>query len=111
MGPKNGVIGDLDFGTSFPEMRIPERDLTEEKKMARFSKTAEFKRLKGHLEQRIEHYQTMLPDGRALTSVSPQELAEHWLVANAVVAELKLIIASYEQVQLAVAEDALRPRE
>ena len=47
-GPDNIFIGDNDMGINLPEAVVNEDALVEEKKMARYSKTAEFKRIKQH---------------------------------------------------------------
>lgn len=79
-----------------PQQAVPEEELKVEKQMAKFAKTKEFQLLKEHFEGRIEFYQKMLPDGRELTSSANMvELGQSWVVANAVIAELQLIINSY----------------
>ena len=92
---KHGIIGDS-FITDIPETKVEESQLNEEKKLARFSKTAEYKRLKGYLEERIKFYQSFLPDGRSLHGLNKQELGEKWPIANAIIGELKTIIETYE---------------
>ena len=91
-----GIVGDS-HPTQLPQTQVDPRQLEEEQKMARFSKSAEFKRLKGHLEQRIEFYQTFLPGGDAVTAKNKTDLDGMWMVANSIVGELKSIIAAYEQ--------------
>lgn len=92
MASEFGIIGD-DYGTSLPEMAVDKVEMMEEKKAARFSKTAEFKKLKEHLESRIEFYQQYLPDGRPVNS---QAKPEDWIIANTVIGEFKAIINAYE---------------
>lgn len=97
-----GIIGDA-YPTELPVTNVPEQDLTEEKKMAKFSKTAEFKRLKSHIEERITYYQGFLPNGEAvLASTDVKKLGEQWLVANAIITELQAIIEAYELAKEAV---------
>lgn len=96
---EHGIIGDQ-YGTELPETIIPEEELVAEKKAARFSKTAEFKQLKEYLEDRIAFYQTHLPDGRVINE--SQNLAQDWLVATAIIAEFRAVIAAYETAQEAV---------
>ena len=65
--------------------------------MAKFSKTAEFKRLKTHMEERIAYYQTFLPSGKSvLEAEDVTKLGQNWLVAQAIVTELQAIIEAYE---------------
>ena len=91
-----GIIGDA-YPTELPVTNVPEQDLTEEKKMAKFSKTAEFKRLKTHMEERIAYYQTFLPSGKSvLEAEDVAKLGQNWLVAQAIVTELQAIIDAYE---------------
>lgn len=97
MGSQNGIVGDA-MGTELPQAVLPEAGLREEQAMARFSKTKEFKRLKAHLEDRIQFFQQYLPDGREvkLITMTDAELGQMWRTANANIAELKGIISAYE---------------
>lgn len=93
---QNGIIGDI-TGTELPQMVIDEKELTEEKKMARYSKTAEYKRIKQHFEERIEFYRKYLPDGREITSAANMvETGQSWVVANAIIRELQTVLDSYD---------------
>lgn len=96
-GPQNGIIGDV-MGTDLPQAVLPQDGLQEERAMARFSKTKEFKRLKAHLEDRIEFFKSTLPTGVAPETVvkTNAQLGEDWKVANLVIAELNGIIQAYE---------------
>lgn len=96
-GPQNGIIGDS-MGIDLPQAQTQPEGLQEERAMARFSKTKEFKRLKNHLEERIAFFETTLPNGispEGITKTNAQ-LGEDWRVANLVIAELRGIIAAYE---------------
>lgn len=95
-GAQFGIMGD-EYGTDLPETKVSEQDLVPERKAAKFSKTAEFKRLKTHLEERIEYYQNFLPDGRNALAVDVDKLGVEWKVANAIIAEFKMVIGFYEQ--------------
>lgn len=93
-GPQNVLMGDSQ-AIELPQAQLDEQDLQEERVMAKFSKSAEFKRLKEHFEQRIDFYQTYLPNGAEIgLEVAPS--AEDWRVANRVIAELKTILLRYE---------------
>lgn len=103
MNPQNGIIGD-DFGTSLPELVVNEDSLKVERNMARFSKTAEFKKLKELLEDRIAFYKTHLPDGRPIVGTTPDELAQMWPIANAIIGEFQAILNAYQLANDAVEE-------
>lgn len=99
--PQHGLV-DESTATQLPVTQVPEEDLNEEKKLARFSKTEEFKRLKAYIESRIAYYQRYLPDGRDITTVKPDELGPSWVVANAMVGEFRALLDAYEQANEAV---------
>lgn len=92
---QNSIIGD-NYGIDLPSVDVDKDELDEEKRMARFSKSKEFKKLKEIMEARISFYQKALPDGRAITEVDTAERAQMWVVANAVIGEFKMILAAYE---------------
>lgn len=96
-GAQHGIIGDS-MGIDLPQATLPQEGLQEERAMARFSKTKEFKRLKAHLEDRIAYFQTQLPGGIPLEDIAKtnEQFGEDWRVANLVIAELKGIISAYE---------------
>lgn len=98
---QNGIIGDI-TGVELPQMEVDEKELTEEKKMARYSKSAEFKRIEQHFKERIEFYQRYLPDGRPVSSVPAKELESMWIAANTIIGELQTVLDSYEIAKEAV---------
>ena len=95
MGPNNAIIGDAQM-TELPQMVVDENELNEEKKMARYSKSSEYKRIKEHFEGRIKFYQNYLPDGREITDKNLTQIGESWVVANTVIRELQNVLDSYE---------------
>lgn len=95
MNPQNGIVGDSDYGTKLPEVSIDREVLLEEARMAKFSKTKEFKKLKDYAESRIAFYQQQLPDGRPVAS-SNDVTVEDWRVANSVIGEFKALLNEYE---------------
>lgn len=95
MGPKNGILGD-NYGFDIPQTDVDKEPLDDEKRMARFSKSKEFKRFKELMEARIDFYQKTLPDGRPLTAVDAIERGNQWVIANAVIGEFKMILNAYE---------------
>lgn len=105
-GPKNAVVGELDLPTNIPETYVPEEMLDEEKKMAKYSQTAEFKRLKEFLEARIQFYQRFLPNGTPVkeANMSQEELAASWKTADIVITEFKNILDEYQRAQEIVTE-------
>lgn len=99
MESENAVLGD-NSPIDLPETQVDERDLRDEKSMARFSKSAEFKRLKDYLEGRIDFFQHYLPDGRPLKSDSTTSV--DWIIANTVIGEFKNVLEAYERAAEAV---------
>lgn len=95
---ENAIIGDQ-YPVELPDTAIDEVSLDNEKRLARFSKTKEFKRLKEAIEAKIAFYKTWLPSGEHITDpkFSMEELGRRWMVASAVIAELQSIIDAYEQ--------------
>ncbi len=103
MQPSNGIIGDT-YGTDLPQMQVDEATLVDERKRAKFTRTAEFQRIKEHCEERISFYQTCLPNGAEIgLDVAPS--TEDWRVANRVIGELKLLMNMYETAKEAVDEE------
>jgi len=100
MGPQNTLIGN--FSVDVPEMKVDEKTLIEEKKMARYSKSKEFKKIVEYCQSRIEFYQKYLPNG--LEVGATEVTAEDWRVANRVVMEFNLLMNMYETAAQAVKE-------
>ncbi len=98
-GPANAVVGDIDQPTSMPQTNTPKDILVEEKKLAKYSKTAEFKRLKEFLEARISFYQRYLPNGDPIDKLvmSDNELNAHWIAACVIIREIENILSEYAQ--------------
>ncbi len=92
---QHGIIGD-NYGIDLPSAQVDTNELNEEKQMARFSKSKEFKKLKEIMQSRIDFYQKALPDGRPISSVDTAERAQMWVIANAVIGEFNMILAAYE---------------
>lgn len=102
MQPSNGIMGDM-TGVELPQMQVNKDVLTEEKKMAKYSRSSEFKRIQEWCEGRISFYQTYLPNGAEVgLDVAPS--AEDWRVANRVIGELRALMNSYEIASEAVKE-------
>lgn len=91
----NGIIGDIS-GTDLPELVPDEQGLNEEKKMARYSKSSEFKRIKQHFNERVAFYQRYLPGGVPINTVSQEEREKMWIVADTIITELQTVLDSYE---------------
>lgn len=108
MQPNNVIIGDEDTGINLPQAQPDERDLAEEKKMAKYSKTAEFKRIQDHFKERTEFYQKYLPDGRPIATIAGQDLEIYWKVANLVIAEFDGVINLFENAQKVVDDERLQ---
>lgn len=113
--PNNAIIGD-ESGIDLPQAPENIVDLSEEKKMARYSRSKEFKRLREYMEGRIEFFQTYLPDGRSINGGTDAKggsidlldndlLATYWRTANIVIAEFQLIINEYDRINQVVQDD------
>jgi hypothetical protein len=95
MGPSNAIIDD-GTGVELPRLTQDEDLLVEEKKMAKYSKTAEFKRIQNHFQERIEFYQKYLPNGTPVAVASDQDVLTHWRTANILIDEFNQVINMYE---------------
>jgi len=102
MAEQHGIIGDDNFGTELPVTQPDEAGILEERHMAKFSKTKEYGKLKEHLDQRIEFYQAFLPNGEDLRNADVTKLGQQWAVANAIIAEFKAVLLTYENARDAV---------
>lgn len=94
MQPNNILMGDIE-GISLPQAEVDENALVVEKKMAKYSKTEEFERIKAHCQERIDFYQKYLPNG-AEVGLDVAPTPEDWRVANRLIAEFKLLMNMYE---------------
>lgn len=114
-GAQNAVMGDMDEPTVLPETKVPEESLTEEKKMAQYSKSSEFKRLREFLEARMAFYQRYLPNGQQVEGdpldprkiAAPQgipvdQLGSYWLAACVIIKEFGNILGEYDRAHEAV---------
>lgn len=102
-GPANAPLGDQQFD-QLPQTQVPEKDLSREVNMAKFSQSEEFGSLKAAIESRIAHYQTMMPgNGNVAISQLPNEERGYiWLAADTIINEFRSIIDAYEQAKDAV---------
>lgn len=99
---EHGIIGDAHV-TELPETNVQEEHLAEEKKMARYSKTAEFKRIEDYMKGRIEFWKLRQPDGTpmVLKAIS-QETVNDWYIANHIIAEFQSFLNEFENARQAV---------
>lgn len=113
---QNAIIGDQDNPFEAPETVVEQQDLTEERKMAKYSRTAEFKRLKEFMEARIKFYQHYLPDGSLVqgdpkqggplnVQTEPTSVA-NWVAACVIISEFQNILAEYDQAAKVVSESS-----
>lgn len=97
-----------EFGTELPETRVEEEQLVNEKNMARFSKSKEFKALKEYMEARIDFFQQYLPDGNSINGgldatgkqvehLDDATIASYWRAANLVIGEFRRVLDEYER--------------
>lgn len=96
----NGLVGDGNYGTDIPQSQTPdEKDLSEEKKIAKYSKSKEFQRIKEYMQGRIDFYQKFLPTGEDVSSsVKPED----WVIANTLIKEFTVFTKSYDTIAQAV---------
>lgn len=112
MAEGQGIIGHQ-TNVQIPQSQVNEQSLIEEKHMAKFSQTSEFKKLKEFIEARVEYYKIALPGGVDPNdpNLAGRDLSTEWKVANAVIRELEGIIRAYEDAARVVKEDAKRKNE
>ena len=106
-GAQNAITGDIADITELPVTQVSDQDLQNEKNMAKFSKTKEFRVLKEHIESRIKFFQTQMPDGTSTIMQPVEDLIAHWKVANLVIGEFQAILDAYENAKKVV-DDAGR---
>jgi hypothetical protein len=100
----NEVIQGSSFGTDLPKTEVDEVVLNEEKKMAKYSKTKEFKRLKEFLEARIKYFENFLPGGQPVAEVPAEERAAYWQASCVIIKEFRSVLNEYEAAAESVAE-------
>ena len=95
MQPQNGIIGSnaVDLPVAQPDQQV----LDEEKKIAKYSKSAEFQRLADYMRGRIEFYQRCLPNGVEIENLPPEDQQKMWGPANTVIREFNAVIKFYEE--------------
>ena len=103
-GAQNVMVGDADGPTQLPETRVDPGVLKEERKMANYSQSEEFTRLRTFIEARGEFFRRHLPDGRRIQDVSKKERDEYWVASCVIVSEIENILGEYDQARKAVQE-------
>ncbi len=93
-GAQNGIVGDYS-SVDLPEVTPDDSFLNEEKKKAKYSRSAEFKQIKEYCEAKIGFYQTYLPNG-AEVGLEVAPTTEDWRVANRLIAEFKGLMNIYQ---------------
>ena len=96
-GPQNAIVGELDEPTSIPETIISDEELQEELKMAKYSKSAEFKRLKEYMEARIQFFSQYFPNGTPIDQIPKEERDGYWVAATIITREFQNVIDSYDR--------------
>jgi hypothetical protein len=104
VGPANAIVGEDELPTNVPVTTVSEDVLIEEKKMARYSKTAEFKRLEEFLRDRIKFFQNYLPNGddTRFVKMDAAEIGQNWVIANNIIHEFENVLKAYEAAREAV---------
>lgn len=97
MDPTNGIIGDVN-PTELPQSPVEQQDeaLQELRKKAKYSRSKEFAELRENIEERIKFYQKFLPNGLRTFEQDQQDVSQNWRLANVVIAELQLILDTYQ---------------
>lgn len=95
--PQNSVMSDFTM-PSF-ELEEPQIDTTDQKLMAKFAGSKGWEQQKEFLQTRIEYWQHFLPDGRAISKLSPGERETAWQIADNVIREINLWIAAVQGVK------------
>ena len=98
---EHGIVGDAHV-TELPETEVLVEELAEEKKMARYSRSKEFERLRDYMEGRIQFFQRHLPDGRPIAGAVDEDLISNWKAANIVIGEFKSVLTEYDNARDAV---------
>ena len=92
----NGVP---DMGSSWlPETDIDKSEIEAEQKVIKYLKSAEWKLIKSHLEDRKSFYKAYLPSGESIndTNLTNEELGRRWRNACAIISEIDNLIGSFE---------------
>jgi hypothetical protein len=111
-GPQNVPMGDISDISTLPSTQLPPELLLEEKQLARFSKTREFKKLKDYLEGRITFFQNNFPDGTPIAKETDhQKIVDYWRATNIVVGEFKALLDVYENANQVVKDESRRATE
>jgi len=105
MNPSNAIMGDA-TGIDLPQATPDENSLNEEKNMARYSKTKEFKRIRNWCQERIRFYQTFLPDGQpVIGSYDTAKMGQNWIIANTIITEFNSLMNAYDTAYEIVEEE------
>lgn len=99
MTAQHGIVGSDSNPIDIPKTQPDPAAFIELESDVRFAKSAGYKKLKAHLEDRIAYYQQCLPDGTPVSQATQQQRQDNWGAANTVIAEYKAAIAYYEQAE------------
>lgn len=118
--PNDAIKGDS-FVTDLPVTQVDTQSLNEEKKLAKYSRTKEFQRLREFMEDRVKFYQNYLPSGEfvegnpadprnplSVPTSGADDLLQ-WKVACIVVREFQNILNEYENAREALEDAAGKP--
>ena len=93
---QNGIPDNF---TSLPEPVIDRQEVEEEQRSIKFLKSKEWDIIKKHWLDRMEFYQTWLPNGDGVSlnnGLTLEELGKRWVIADVIVAEIKSFVGSFE---------------
>ncbi len=98
MNPQSGLIGDS-YGTELPQKAPDTSQIEDAKKKAKYSRSKEYAELRAKAQTRIEFYRHFLPNGQPIGSVSREELAGKWELANILIAEFEQLFAENDNAE------------
>jgi len=90
------MTGDT-FGTDLPKTQISEELLTEEKNLAKYSKSKEFKEIREYWENRKTFFMSYTPSGSEIRFQVPNDdIAQMWVLANNMINEINAFLSRYD---------------
>ena len=103
-GPVHGITGDMDEPTQLPETKVAEENLAEERQMAGYARTEEYKRIKDFLQLRIKFFQRYFPTGTPVENLTEAERSAYWQAAAIIIKEYQQVIDDYDSIRRRIKE-------
>jgi hypothetical protein len=98
-GAQNAVLGDQDLPLELPQSSADADGRAEERQMAKYSESEEYRRIKDHLQDRIKFFQKYFPGGQPVKVLPVAEREAYWVAACVITDELQSIINDYDQIR------------